>query len=122
MTEILRKKGKPMGIEELYKAFIKRRPEAKDMSMDYFKGKICSVKYTFSAQYGTATFNISEDGKTGGTEFICYSVYTFGNQPWVEGNTQVAVGDEVVICGKITNFKAFLTYAENCRPKQQPHE
>lgn len=39
-TEILRKKGKPMGIEELYKAFIKRRPEAKDMSMDYFKGKI----------------------------------------------------------------------------------
>ena len=40
LTEILRKKGKPMGIEELYKAFIKRRPEAKDMSMDYFKGKI----------------------------------------------------------------------------------
>ncbi|MBO7051399.1 MAG: hypothetical protein J6W24_01915 [Prevotella sp.] len=77
----------------------------------YFKGKICSVKYTFSAQYGTATFNISEDGKTGGTEFICYSVYTFGNQPWVEGNTQVAVGDEVVICGKITNYNGTLETA-----------
>jgi len=24
--------------------------------------------------------------------------------------------------GKITRIKAFLTYAENCRPKQQPHE
>lgn len=77
----------------------------------YFKGKICSVKYTFSAQYGTATFNISEDGKTGGTEFTCYSIYTFGNQPWVEGNTQVAVGDEVVICGKITNFNGTLETA-----------
>ena len=77
----------------------------------YFKGKICSVKYTFSAQYGTATFNISEDGKTGGTEFICYSVYTFGKQPWVEGNTQVAVGDEVVICGKITNYNGTLETA-----------
>jgi len=24
--------------------------------------------------------------------------------------------------GKVTRIKAFLTYAENCRPKQQPHE
>lgn len=40
LTEILRKKGKPMELEELYKAFIKRQPEAKDMSMEYFKGKI----------------------------------------------------------------------------------
>ena len=74
----------------------------------YFKGKICSVKYTFSAQYGTATFNVSDDGKTGGTEFTCYSVYTLGNQPWIDGNTQVAVGDEVIICGKITNFGGTL--------------
>jgi hypothetical protein len=24
--------------------------------------------------------------------------------------------------GKVTRIKAFLTYAENCRPQQQPHE
>jgi len=24
--------------------------------------------------------------------------------------------------GKVTLIKAFLTYAENCRPKQQTHE
>ena len=28
----------------------------------YFKGKISTIKYTFSAQYGTATFFISDDG------------------------------------------------------------
>ena len=27
-----------------------------------------------------------------------------GNRAWVEGDTQVAVGDRVVICGKITNY------------------
>ena len=87
--------------------------EAGQTSTDdyYFKGKICSIKYTFSAQYGTATFNISDDGKTGGTEFICYSVYTFGNQAWVDGNTQVAVNDEVIICGKITNYNGTLETA-----------
>ena len=70
----------------------------------YVKGKICSIKFTFSAQYGTATFNISDDGATGGKEFIAYSCYYFGNQPWVEGNTQVQVGDEVVVCGKVVNY------------------
>lgn len=70
----------------------------------YVKGKICSIKFTFSAQYGTATFNISDDGATGSKEFIAYSCYYFGNQPWVEGNTQVQVGDEVVVCGKVVNY------------------
>lgn len=70
----------------------------------YVKGKISSVKYTFSAQYGTATFNISEDGATSGTQFQIYSVYYLGNKPWVDGDAQVAVGDEVIICGKLTNY------------------
>ena len=72
----------------------------------YIKGKISSIKYTFSAQYGTATFDISDDGTTSGSQFTCYSVYTLGNQPWVEGNTQVKTGDEVVICGKVYNYNS----------------
>ena len=71
----------------------------------YVKGKISSIKYTFSAQYGTATFNISDDGNTGNKDFIAYSCYYFGNQPWVEGNTQIQVGDEVVVCGKVVNYQ-----------------
>ena len=27
------------------------------------------------------------------------------NKAWVEGNTQVAVGDEVIVCGKVVNYK-----------------
>ena len=77
----------------------------------YIKGKICSVKYSFSAQYGTATFNISDDGKTGGTEFTAYSVYYYGMNPWVDGNTQVAVNDDVILYGKITNYGGTLETA-----------
>lgn len=70
----------------------------------YVKGKISSIKYTFSAEYGTATFNISDDGTESGKQFIAYSCYYFGNKKWVEGNKQVSVGDEVIVCGKVVNY------------------
>lgn len=70
----------------------------------YIKGKISSVKFFFSAQYGTATFNISADGTTDGTQFTCYSVYYLENKSWIDGYTQIALGDEVIICGKLVNY------------------
>ena len=76
----------------------------------YFKGKISTIKYTFSAQYGTATFFISDDGAAAG-EFQIYSAYYYGGKAWVDGNTQIAVGDEVVIYGKICNYKGTLETA-----------
>ena len=69
----------------------------------YVKGKIAKIKYTFSETYGTATFFISEDG-TENNMFQIYSTYYLGNQPWVEGNTQIEVGNDVIICGKFTNY------------------
>ena len=69
----------------------------------YVKGKIASIKYTYSAQYGTATFDISDEGGT--DKFTCYSVKYFGGEAWVEGNTQVAVGDEVIIYGELQNYQ-----------------
>lgn len=71
----------------------------------YVKGKISSIKYTYSAQFGTATFNISDDGETTSAQFTCYSVKYYGGEAWVEGNTQVAVGDEVVIYGELQNYQ-----------------
>ena len=69
----------------------------------YVKGKICSIKYEYSAKYGTATYNISADGSEG-TEFTVYGSYYFDNKSWQEGQTQIALGDEVVVCGKIINY------------------
>ena len=82
---------------------ILQKDAASDMDF-YIKGKIAKIKYEFSAQYGTATFFISADGNNDYT-FQCYSVYYLENKPWVEGNTQIKVGDEVIICGKIVNYQ-----------------
>ena len=79
----------------------------------YIKGKICSIKYTFSAQYGTATFNISETGQAGQDEFTCYGVYYLENKPWVDGFTQVKEGDEVIVYGKVINYKGTTPETSN---------
>ncbi len=79
----------------------------------YVKGKISSIKFTFSAEYGTATFNISEDGLTTSTQFVCYGVYYLENKSWVAGNTQIAVGDEVIVCGKLTNYQGTTYETQN---------
>ena len=70
----------------------------------YVAGKISSIQYTFDVEHGTATFYISEGGTTSGTQFYCYSVYYLGNRAWEDGDTQVVVGDEVIICGKLKNY------------------
>ena len=70
------------------------------------KGKICSIKYTYSANYGTATYNISDDGQIGeGKEFTVYGSYYFDNKKWEEGQTQIAVGDEVIVKGKVIYYQ-----------------
>ena len=69
----------------------------------YVKGKISSIKYEFNASFGTATFSISDDGEAA-NEFLCYSVYYLENKSWQEGDTQIKVGDEVILFGKLTNY------------------
>jgi len=70
----------------------------------YVTGIISSIKYTYSSSYGTATYNISADGKTE-NQFTVYGSYYLNNQPWQDGDTQIQVGDEVLVCGKVINYK-----------------
>lgn len=76
----------------------------------YIKGKISQIKYTFSADYGTATFHISEDGSKS-NEFYIYSTLFLGNKSWTTGNTQIKVGDEVMVYGQLTNYNGTLETA-----------
>lgn len=76
----------------------------------YVKGKISQIKYTFSAQYGTSQFSISDNGQTEG-EFLCYGTYYLGNRAWAEGDDQINVGDEVIVCGTVTNYNGTLEMA-----------
>lgn len=71
---------------------------------DYFiKGKVASIKEQFGAQYGNASFYISLDGKDDFTFYVYRALY-LENQKWVEGNAELKVGDDVIVCGKVTNY------------------
>lgn len=71
----------------------------------YIKGKIQKIADNgeFSASYGNASFYIADDENS--EQFYIFRTYYFGGEKWKEGNTQIKVGDEVVVCAKLINYK-----------------
>ena len=72
----------------------------------YIKGKIASIANNgeFSEAYGNATFYISDDGTDKATFYVFRTLY-LGNRKWQAGDTQIKVGDDVIICGKVVYYK-----------------
>ena len=74
----------------------------------YVKGKISSIvdkgTFTDSGTFGNASFHISTDG-TSVNDFYAYRILYLGNKHFKSGQTDIKVGDEVVICGKLMNYK-----------------
>ena len=70
----------------------------------YIKGYVVTIKEQYSAQYGNAQFTIS-DSKEGGNTFTFYRGLYLGNKKWEDGNATISEGDEVIICGKVVNYK-----------------
>lgn len=68
----------------------------------YIKGKVVSVKEQYSTQYGNATFYISDDGKAD-NQFCVFRALYLNNEKYTSGTT-LSPGDEVVVCGKVTNY------------------
>jgi|GEM_PF-914583 len=75
----------------------------------YVKGKISKIAdkgtYTDGGTYGNATFYITETGESTGTEFYVYRILYLGNKKYVTGQTDIKKGDEVVIYGKLMNYR-----------------
>lgn len=71
----------------------------------YIKGIVSSIKEV-SASFGNATFYISDTGGTNNT-FYVYRALGLDNKN-VTSDDLIKVGDEVVICGKITNYNGTL--------------
>ena len=74
----------------------------------FVEGVVSKIVYTFSANYGTGTFWISDDGTFNDDatkDFEAYSVYWLGNKAWADGNDQIALGDKVVLHGQLTKYK-----------------
>lgn len=68
----------------------------------YVKGKVASIKENYTTQYGNAAFYISDDG-TATDQFYVFRALYLNNEKYTSGDL-LSVGDDVVICGKLTNY------------------
>ena len=69
----------------------------------YIKGKIVSIEEEYGTQYGNGSFTISNDGSNSNTFKVWRALY-LGNKKYTSGKTQIQVGDEVVIYGKVIYY------------------
>ena len=69
----------------------------------YVKGKIANIRNPYDEEHGTAVFSISADG-TMKTTFLCYSILYLENKAWKLGNTQIKLGDEVIVHSRLTVY------------------
>ena len=72
----------------------------------YIKGKVVTILEEYGKQYGNATFYISDDG-TNKNQFEVYQAYYLGNKKYTgaEEEKQIQEGDDVIICGRVVNFR-----------------
>ena len=74
----------------------------------YVAGKICKIAskgtYTEGGTYGNATFFLSADG-TGDGDLQVFRALYLGNKKFEEGQTDIKVGDDVIIYGNLMNYK-----------------
>ena len=68
----------------------------------YIKGIVSSIKENFGTQFGNATYYISDDGTENNQFYVFRSLY-LDNKKYTSGDL-LSVGDEVIICGKVTNY------------------
>ena len=69
----------------------------------YIKGKVVSITEEYTTNYGNASFDISNDGENKNTFKVWRALY-LGNKKFTSDKTQIKVGDEVIICGKVINY------------------
>lgn len=70
----------------------------------YIKGIVCeSSKMDISAQYKNATFHISDDGSSNGTQFLIFRTKGL-NGADITSADDVQVGDEVIIYASLVNY------------------
>lgn len=69
----------------------------------YIKGKIVSIEEEYGTEFGNGSFTISNDGSNSNTFKVWRALY-LGNKKYTSGKTQIQVGDEVVIYGKVIYY------------------
>ena len=87
-------------------------PGTESPSNIYIKGIVSSIREEYTTQYGNGTFYISDDGSAK-NQFLVYRALYLNNKKFVSSDTQIQVGDEVIICGIVTNYNGTFETQQN---------
>ena len=68
------------------------------------KGTIVAIPSAYSEQYGNITVNI----QVGGLDDLIIQCYR------LTGGADLAIGDEITVCGNIKNYKGTIEFDKNC--------
>ena len=93
---------KPLTVAEAL-AYTNALAADKQSPVGYVKGKICAIKEVDTGQYGNATYSISDDG-TEDNALQVYRGYSLNGEKFKAAD-EIKVGDEVIITGKLVNYK-----------------
>ena len=90
-------------------AYAKSLNQKESTNKVFIKGKISKIETSFGASgtYGNAIFYISDDGKADvkDQQFYVYRALYLGNKTWVNGDTDIKVGDDVIVMARVINYK-----------------
>lgn len=76
----------------------------------YTKGYVSEIT-DFDASYGNISYSITDNAEGKSKKFIVYRGLALGNTKFA-AKEDLKVGDEVIICGKVTNYKGTIEYAQ----------
>ena len=69
----------------------------------YIEGVVSAITEEYTTQFGNATFDITDEGST--YTFTVYRALYVGNKKFAASDQQIAVGDKVVVCGRVVNYR-----------------
>lgn len=76
----------------------------------YTKGYVSEIT-DFNASYGNISYSITDNAEGKSKKFIVYRGLALGNTKFA-AKEDLKVGDEVIICGKVTNYNGTIEYAQ----------
>lgn len=95
------------GVLEATKDLAKGATTSNDI---YTKGYVAEVG-DFNSSYGNITFYITDSPTGNSKKFYVYRCLGLGGEKFA-AQTDLKVGDEVIVCGKITNYNGTIEYTQ----------
>ena len=90
-------------------AYAKSLNQKESTNKVFIKGKVSKIETTFAASgtYGNAVFYISDDGNADvkDQQFYVYRALYLGNKKYTSTDTDIKVGDDVVVKARVINYK-----------------